>query len=139
MSSRRKFLVSGGMTVAGVLSHIIVNGNPFEPDRVASLLAPDGEQFLNSGEKQKNKLHMHTAPDSIISLPSKFSVGETMNRLEKILTAKGITVFVRINQQAEAKKAGTGAYCPSSCCSSEIRKPVLRSCRQNRLLQSTFP
>jgi uncharacterized protein (DUF302 family) len=49
---------------------------------------------------------MHTAPDSIVSLHSRYSAEETMNRLERILTAKGITVFARINQQAEAKKAG---------------------------------
>ena len=45
-------------------------------------------------------------PNSITSLSSKYSVIETLDRLEKILTAKGITIFTRIDQQAEAKKVG---------------------------------
>jgi uncharacterized protein (DUF302 family) len=106
MPSRKKFLVSGGITVAGVLSHFLVKGNRLDPAPFNSLLFHTGDRPANGGERLQNEMQMHTAPDSIISLPSKYSATETMNRLEKILMAKGITVFARINQQAEAKKAG---------------------------------
>jgi uncharacterized protein (DUF302 family) len=46
------------------------------------------------------------ANNGIISQPSPYSVTETVDRLEAILQAKGITIFVRIDQQAEAKKVG---------------------------------
>jgi len=42
----------------------------------------------------------------IISKPSKYSVPETLQRLEAILTAKGIRVFARIDHSGEAEKAG---------------------------------
>ena len=62
--------------------------------------------MVNKVFKQKNETHMHTIPNSIITLPSKHSAKETIDGLEKILTARGITVFLRINQQEEAKKVG---------------------------------
>lgn len=46
------------------------------------------------------------ANNGIISQPSPYSVTETVDRLEAILQAKGITIFVRIDQRAEAKKVG---------------------------------
>jgi uncharacterized protein (DUF302 family) len=46
------------------------------------------------------------ANNGIISQPSLYSVTETIDRLEAILQAKGITIFVRIDQRAEAKKVG---------------------------------
>jgi len=46
------------------------------------------------------------AINGIISQPSPYSVIETIDRLEAILQAKGITIFVRIDQRAEAKKVG---------------------------------
>ncbi|MEI2580185.1 DUF302 domain-containing protein [Scytonema sp. PRP1] len=44
--------------------------------------------------------------NGIISQPSQYSVTETINRLEAVLQAKGITIFARIDQQAEAEKVG---------------------------------
>jgi uncharacterized protein (DUF302 family) len=44
------------------------------------------------------------ATNGIISQPSPYSVTETMNRLEAVLQVKGITIFARIDQQAEAEK-----------------------------------
>jgi uncharacterized protein (DUF302 family) len=44
--------------------------------------------------------------DGIISKPSKTSVAETLDRLEAILRAKGITVFARIDHSGEAEKVG---------------------------------
>ena len=44
--------------------------------------------------------------DGIISKPSTFSVRETLDRLEAILRAKGITVFARIDHSGEAEKVG---------------------------------
>jgi uncharacterized protein (DUF302 family) len=42
----------------------------------------------------------------ITSLPSKFSVKETIDKLETVFRSKGITIYGRIDQQAEAEKAG---------------------------------
>ena len=42
----------------------------------------------------------------ITSLPSKYSVRETIDRLENLLRSKGLTIFARIDQQAAAQKAG---------------------------------
>ncbi|MBW4430463.1 MAG: DUF302 domain-containing protein [Pelatocladus maniniholoensis HA4357-MV3] len=47
-----------------------------------------------------------TANNGIISQPSPYSVTETIDRLAAILQAKGITIFARIDQQAEAEKVG---------------------------------
>lgn len=46
------------------------------------------------------------APDGIISKASKYSVPETLHRLETILTEKGIKVFARVDHSGEAEKAG---------------------------------
>ena len=46
------------------------------------------------------------ANKGIITQPSPYSVTETIDRLEAILQAKGITIFARIDQRAEAKKVG---------------------------------
>ncbi|MGA2870984.1 MAG: DUF302 domain-containing protein [Verrucomicrobiota bacterium] len=42
----------------------------------------------------------------IIDLACKRTVAETVDRLETLLHAKGITIFARINQAAEAETAG---------------------------------
>ncbi len=44
--------------------------------------------------------------NGIISQPSPYSVTETINRLAAVLEAKGITIYARIDQQAEAEKVG---------------------------------
>jgi uncharacterized protein (DUF302 family) len=44
--------------------------------------------------------------NGITDLPSKYSVSETMDRLQSLLRSKKITSFVRINQAAEAKAVG---------------------------------
>lgn len=41
-----------------------------------------------------------------VSKPSQYSVRETIDRLERLLHAKGIKVFARIDQAAEAKAVG---------------------------------
>lgn len=46
------------------------------------------------------------AGDDIISKPSKYSVPETLNRLETVVKSKGIIVFTRIDHSGEAEKAG---------------------------------
>ena len=46
-----------------------------------------------------------TAP-MIIKKSSPFSAGETLDRLENILTSKGLTVFTRVNHAAGAKNVG---------------------------------
>jgi len=44
--------------------------------------------------------------NGIISKPSKYSVAETIDRLEAVFKAKGIKIFARIDQKAEAENAG---------------------------------
>lgn len=44
------------------------------------------------------------ANNGIISQPSSYSVPETIDRLTSVLQAKSITIFARIDQQAEAEK-----------------------------------
>jgi uncharacterized protein (DUF302 family) len=44
--------------------------------------------------------------EGIISKPSKYSVQETLHRLETILTSKGIKVFAQVDHSGEAEKAG---------------------------------
>jgi uncharacterized protein (DUF302 family) len=44
--------------------------------------------------------------DGIISKPSKYSVPETLHRLETILTEKGIKIFTLVDHSGEAEKAG---------------------------------
>ena len=50
--------------------------------------------------------------NGIISQPSPYSVSETIDRLVAILQAKGITIFARIDQQAEAEKVNL-SLCPT--------------------------
>ncbi len=44
--------------------------------------------------------------NGIISQPSPYSVMETLDRLEAILGQRGIQIFARIDQQAEATRVG---------------------------------
>ena len=46
------------------------------------------------------------AGDNLITKPSKYSVPDTINRIEQAVTAKGMTIFARIDHAGEAKKAG---------------------------------
>lgn len=47
-----------------------------------------------------------TTGEGIISKPSKYSVSETLHRLQTILTGKGIKVFALVDHSGEAEKAG---------------------------------
>ncbi len=46
------------------------------------------------------------AQNGLIHLPSQYSVGETMQRLEALLNERGVTVFARIDHSGEAAKVG---------------------------------
>jgi len=46
------------------------------------------------------------ADNGIVSKPSKYSVPETLNRLEAVAKSKGVIVFARIDHSGEAEKAG---------------------------------
>ncbi|MBW4567225.1 MAG: DUF302 domain-containing protein [Tolypothrix carrinoi HA7290-LM1] len=52
------------------------------------------------------------ANNGIISQLSQYSVPVTIDRLEAVLEVKGITIFARIDQQAEAEKVGL-SLCPT--------------------------
>ena len=45
-------------------------------------------------------------PEGLITVPSAHSVKETLDKLEVLLDSKGIKVFTRIDQAAEAERAG---------------------------------
>jgi uncharacterized protein (DUF302 family) len=44
--------------------------------------------------------------NGLIHLPSKYSVDQTMQRLEALLQERGITIFARIDHSGEAAKVG---------------------------------
>jgi uncharacterized protein (DUF302 family) len=44
--------------------------------------------------------------DGIITKPARYTVPETLDRLEALLRSKGITVFARIDHSGEADKVG---------------------------------
>jgi len=46
------------------------------------------------------------AGDGIISKESRFSVPETLDRVDALLQSKGIKIFVRVDHSGEAEKAG---------------------------------
>lgn len=47
-----------------------------------------------------------TSPQGIISLPSRHSFDQTVDRVKSILQAKGITLFALIDHSGEAEKVG---------------------------------
>lgn len=46
------------------------------------------------------------ADNGIVSRPSRYSVPETLDRLEAAVRAKGVTIFARIDHSGEAQRAG---------------------------------
>lgn len=46
------------------------------------------------------------AAGNLVTKPSKYSVPETIDRIEKAITAKGMQIFARINHGGEAKNVG---------------------------------
>jgi len=48
----------------------------------------------------------NAADNGIVSKPSSYSVPETLDRLESVVRAKGLTVFARIDHSGEARKIG---------------------------------
>ena len=44
--------------------------------------------------------------EGILSKPSKYSVPDTLHRLEAILTTKGVKIFALVDHSGEAEKAG---------------------------------
>jgi len=46
------------------------------------------------------------AGDGIISKESRYSVAETLDRVDALLQSKGIKIFVRVDHSGEAEKAG---------------------------------
>ncbi|MDR3577634.1 MAG: DUF302 domain-containing protein [Anaerolineaceae bacterium] len=47
-----------------------------------------------------------TGSNGIISLPSPYPVDETINRVEAAVRAKGMLIFLRLDQRLEAEKVG---------------------------------
>jgi len=51
-------------------------------------------------------MEQHSSDNGIVNKPSKYSVKETLDRLEAVLKSKGITIFSRIDQKAAAETVG---------------------------------
>ena len=51
-------------------------------------------------------VEMATAADGVTSVKSPYTVAETLDRLERLLEEKGMTVFARIDHGAGASRAG---------------------------------
>jgi len=47
-----------------------------------------------------------SAGQGLVTKPSKYSVAETLERMENVLAGKGIKLFARIDHSGEAEKAG---------------------------------
>lgn len=47
-----------------------------------------------------------TDTNGLVTIPSHYSVDETLNRLEKILAEKGVKLFSVVDHSGEAEKAG---------------------------------
>lgn len=60
-----------------------------------------------SPSQNRQEVSMTIAVDNgIVSKPSQHSVDETVDRLKKILQAKGVTLFALVDHSGEAEKAG---------------------------------
>ncbi len=51
-------------------------------------------------------MEQQSSDNGIINKPSKYSVKETLDRLESVLKSRGITIFARIDQKAAAENVG---------------------------------
>ena len=47
-----------------------------------------------------------SSPNGLVTLASKYSVDESLQRLESLLNERGIKIFARIDHSGEAEKAG---------------------------------
>ncbi|HKM77202.1 MAG TPA: DUF302 domain-containing protein [Candidatus Bathyarchaeia archaeon] len=44
--------------------------------------------------------------EGVITKPSKYTVAETLERLEKMIQSKGLTIFARVDHSGEAERVG---------------------------------
>ncbi len=51
-------------------------------------------------------MDQQSGDNGITNKPSKYSVKETLDRLESVLKSRGITIFARIDQKAAAENVG---------------------------------
>lgn len=57
-------------------------------------------------EKRQSLRNESMSAEGSINLPGRLTVSETADRLESLLKGKGIKIFARIDQAAEARSAG---------------------------------
>ncbi|MGD0887459.1 MAG: DUF302 domain-containing protein [Thermodesulfovibrionales bacterium] len=72
---------------------------------VASTQSDIGQDKCEETERRL-KMEQQPSDNGIINRPSKYSVKETLDRLEALLKSKDITIFARIDQKAAAEKVG---------------------------------
>lgn len=121
-------LTGVGVTVSASVHHIRLIGRINKGAEVAArpsalalavavLLSAAGLAmaiYLGSGQTTKvgistvheGELYGMKSGDGIISRPSKYSVPETLDRLEASLREKGVKVFARVDHSGEAEKVG---------------------------------
>jgi uncharacterized protein (DUF302 family)/uncharacterized membrane protein YidH (DUF202 family) len=76
---------------------------------VIYLISVRRASYLNSASNPrgtKETLMAPAAEEGIISLPSNHSVDQAVENLERILRAKGVTLFAVVDHSGEAEKAG---------------------------------
>jgi uncharacterized protein (DUF302 family) len=44
--------------------------------------------------------------EGVVTKPSRYTVAETLERLENVVRSKGLTIFARIDHSGEADRAG---------------------------------
>ena len=67
----------------------------------------------------------------IVDVPSRYSVPETLDRLEAILKEKGLTIFGRVDHGGEAKKSASKCARPVA----DLWKPEGRHAAHGRHAQ----
>src|SRR2546423_1289114 len=68
----------------------------------------------------------HVSNNGLITVASRFSVGETLDRLTAALTSAGLLVFARINHASNAWRAETCLFHRSQVYLSLTTTPVIR-------------
>ena len=73
----------------------------------AAFSAAIGYHVFNLACKKSRRIIMASLPvNGMVHLSSRFSVPETLKRLESLLQSKGLTVFCRVDHSGEAEKVG---------------------------------
>lgn len=74
--------------------------------RRSNFVSFDTGEFLRLQEQCRLSCRRIRMSQGIVDLPSRYSVPETINRLQSILKENGVTVFALVDHSGEAAKVG---------------------------------